>query len=387
MKPDCLILDIQLPQKNGFQVLQEIQQHNEKYFIPTIMISIENNKQVRIKAYQEGADDFFKKPIDIEEFVVKVGRHLQRKKIFDQSVLIDELTQVYNRKFLVNSLPRFFQDFKRSGQTFSVCILDIDFFKKVNDTYGHLMGDRVLRDFAQYIKGNIRSLDMIYRYGGEEFVIVFPKTTNEEAKGRLNDLIKGFSQIVFTCKEMNFSVTFSAGVFTVKDEAVTVEEALKGADRSLYEAKRLGRARVECSQMTLNAYKKSMLNISIIDDDIIIRTLLAQIMESLPIDDLELNIKVFENGPSFLQSEHANEDVNHFLILDGVMPVMDGIEVLQKVKQGINAHRYKVLMLTGRKSKNEIERALKLGADDYVTKPFSVTELQGRIERILERMK
>ena len=114
MKPDCLILDIQLPQKDGFQILQEIQKHNEKHFIPTIMISIKNNKETRIKAYQNGADDFFKKPIDIEEFVVKVNRHLQRKKIFDQSVLIDELTQVYNRKFLVDSLQRIFQDFKRT---------------------------------------------------------------------------------------------------------------------------------------------------------------------------------------------------------------------------------------------------------------------------------
>ena len=99
---------------------------------------------------------------------------------------------------------------------------------------------------------------------------------------------------------------------------------------SLYEAKRLGRARVECSQLTPNAYKKSILNISVIDDDIIIRTLLSQILESLTIDHLELNIKVFENGPSFLKSEHAKEDVNHFLILDGVMPVMDGLEVLQE---------------------------------------------------------
>ena len=85
--------------------------------------------------------------------------------------------------------------------------------------------------------------------------------------------------------------------------------------------------------------KKSILNISVIDDDIIIRTLLAQILESITIDNLELNIKVFENGPSFLKSEHAKEDVNHFLILDGVMPVMDGLEVLQKVKQGKNAQQ------------------------------------------------
>ena len=386
MKPDCLILDIQLPQKNGFQVLHEIQEHNEKNFTPTIMISVKNTKEVRIKAYQKGADDFFQKPIDIEEFVVKVNRHLQRKKAFDQSVLIDELTQIYNRKFLVNSLPGFFQNFKRTKQPFSICIVDIDLFKKINDTYGHLMGDHVLKEFAQYLKRSIRSLDMIYRYGGEEFIIIFPETIDKDVKGRLNELIQGFSQIVFTHKKGQFSVTFSAGVFTVRDEAVMIDEAISRADSSLYEAKRLGRARVECSQ-TPTSIKKDVLNISVVDDDIIIRTLLAHLLKSLTFDRVELNVKVFDNGLSFLHSEHAKEDVSHFLILDGIMPVMDGLEVLQKIKQGENAYRFKILMLTGRKSKKEIERALHLGADDYVTKPFSVTELQARIERILTRMK
>jgi len=387
MKPDCLILDIQLPHKDGFQVLQEIQAHGEKCFIPTIMISVKNSKQIRLEAYRNGSYDFFKKPIDIEEFVANVDRHLKRKQIFDQSVLIDELTQVYNRKYLVESLPRFFQDFKRSGQAFTVCIVDIDFFKKINDTYGHLMGDQVLRDFAQYLKQNIRSLDMIYRFGGEEFVIAFPKTTSEEAKGRLNELIKGFSKKIFNHNGISFSVSFSAGVFMVENELVTVEEALKNADLSLYEAKKLGRARCECAQLETNSYKKSILNVSVIDDDIIIRSLLSRMLKSLSFDHLELNIKLFENGPSFLQSDHAKEDVNHFLILDGVMPMMDGIEVLQEIKQGENSNRYKVLMLTGRNSKEEIERALKLGADDYVTKPFYVRDLQRRIERILDQMK
>ena len=136
---------------------------------------------------------------------------MQRKEIFDQSVLIDELTQVYNRKYLAESLPRFFQDFKRTKQAFSICIVDIDFFKKINDTYGHLMGDQVLRDFAQYLKQNIRSLDMIYRYGGEEFVIVFPKTTNDEAKKRLNELIKGFSQIEFIHNDVSFHCHIFSG--------------------------------------------------------------------------------------------------------------------------------------------------------------------------------
>lgn len=102
---------------------------------------------------------------------------------------------------------------------------------------------------------------------------------------------------------------------------------------------------------------------------------------------IELNIAVFENGPLFFDSGRADDGRDHFLIVDGVMPIMDGLEVLQKVKSGPYANQFSVLMLTGRKSKENIAQALKLGADDYVTKPFSMPELQARIERLLKREK
>ncbi|MEH7381963.1 diguanylate cyclase [Bacillus sp. JJ1533] len=385
MQPDCLILDLQLPNQNGFEVLKEIQEYNDKFFVPTIMISVQNDKQTRIEAYQKGADDFITKPIDLDEFIVKVKRHLERRKIFEQYVLIDELTQVYNRKFLHDSLPRFFQNFKRSKEPFSIGILDIDHFKKINDTYGHLMGDKVLRDFAQYLKQNIRSLDMLYRYGGEEFIIVFPNTTSEDASIKLTQLNKDFSKTIFTFENQSFSITFSAGVFMVTDETLAGKEAIKAADRLLYQAKRNGRARVECSQL-LNTYKKEVLNVSVVDDNFIIRTLVANALESLTFDHIELNIKVFEDGPSFLNSTHAHEDVNHLLILDGVMPNMDGIDVLRKVKVGKNFLRYRVIMLSGRNSKDDVKQALMLGADDYVVKPLNMGDFQVRIRKMLDRL-
>ncbi|WP_407407446.1 diguanylate cyclase [Peribacillus sp.] len=384
MQPDCLILDIQLPTKDGYQVLQDIHFHNEKYFIPKIMISIQNDKQSRIKAYKMGADDFISKPIDIEEFVVKIERHIQRKKIFDQSVLIDELTQVYNRRFFEDMLPRYFQDFKRNGNLFSISIIDLDHFKRVNDTYGHAMGDVVLLEFAQFIKNNIRSSDLICRYGGEEFVIIFPQTANEEARNKLTELIKIFSTKSFTYEQQHFSVSFSAGVYTVHDESITPKEAFEEADSSLYEAKRLGRARVGSIQKT--SIKKKYLNVSVIDDDIIIRTILTKILQSMDFPLYDLHIAVYEDGDSFLNSNRANENIAHFLILDGVMPTMDGIDVLKKVKKGSNADCFTVLMLTGRKSSGDIATALKLGADDYVTKPFNITDLQARMERLIKKI-
>ncbi|SFC78310.1 diguanylate cyclase (GGDEF) domain-containing protein [Bacillus sp. OV322] len=386
MQPDLLILDINLPKKNGFRLLEDIQTHNEKYFVPKIIISVQKDMKTRIKAYETGADDFIEKPIEMDLFLAKIRRHLQRKKIFDQSVLIDELTQVYNRRFFEESMKRSFHDFKRNSQPFTICIADIDHFKSINDTYGHLTGDRVLADFAGFLKDHVRSSDVVYRYGGEEFVIYFPGTSSLEAKNRITELISIFAGKVFYYKDIPFSITFSAGVYTVVDETETPKSVFKAADLLLYEAKHNGRARVESAVSVNSNYSKKTIYVSVVDDDIIIRTMLSQALKTMDINGTSLNVAVYENGVSFLDSARSREDADHFLILDGIMPEMDGLEVLQKVKQGSNAQRYTILMLTGRKSEHDIARALSLGADDYATKPFSIAELGARILRLLKRM-
>ncbi|MEH6954939.1 response regulator [Neobacillus drentensis] len=136
-----------------------------------------------------------------------------------------------------------------------------------------------------------------------------------------------------------------------------------------------------------NRSTKMPLNVSVIDDDKIIRTILERIIKAMAFEDYELNLEVFEDGLQFFETRRLEAEGEHLLIIDGVMPIMDGMEVLQKVKKiGVwgNIH---VLMLTGRKNKLDIERALKHGADDYMTKPFSIKELQARIERLIKRMK
>jgi DNA-binding response OmpR family regulator len=136
----------------------------------------------------------------------------------------------------------------------------------------------------------------------------------------------------------------------------------------------------------LGNHKKTLF-VSVIDDDALIRTMLMRILKIMVFDHYELNLEVFEDGVQFFESKRIEQPGDHFLILDGVMPVMDGIEILQKVKKIEKARNIHVLMLTGRRSELDIERALKLGADDYMTKPFSIKELQARIERLIKRMK
>ncbi|MEH7072505.1 diguanylate cyclase [Neobacillus drentensis] len=387
LNPDCVIIDLHLQDISGFQILGDFQNHNNQQFVPKIITSNINDRQTRITAYKLGADDFIEKPLDMEELTVRIERLLKRKKIFDQSVLLDELTQLYNRKFLLDVFERNIKDLIRTKQIFSIAILDLDHFKYINDTFGHLSGDKVLKTFANFLKQATRSSDTVFRYGGEEFVILFQNTNQNEGVEIVTRLINDFSKVQFNKEGGVYSVTFSAGVFTVNHPEILLESALKAADLALYKAKENGRARVEISNLTpLEQFKKTLF-VSVIDDDAIIRTMLTRILKIMNFDHYELNLEVFEDGIQFFESNRLAEIGEHFLILDGAMPVMDGIEILQKVKTIEKRRDIHVFMLTGRKSESDIERALKLGADDYMTKPFSIKEFQARIERLIKRMR
>jgi DNA-binding response OmpR family regulator len=141
---------------------------------------------------------------------------------------------------------------------------------------------------------------------------------------------------------------------------------------------------MQTEEETMNS--KTKLFISIIDNDEMIQSLLVRILNLMNIDQFEISIEAYDDGVQFFESNTLDAIGEHLLILDGVMPNMDGIEILQKVKRNVGKHVY-VLMLSARKSKSEIDKALKLGADDYMIKPFSIKELQARVLQIIQRMK
>lgn len=386
MHPDCIIIDVNLPEKSGFEVLANLKQHTNRYFVPKIMFSINNDRETRLNAFKMGADDFIGKPIDVEEFLVRIERHLERKKIFDQSVLIDELTQVYNRKFLRDSYNRFISDITRTNTAGTIAILDIDYFKKVNDNYGHVMGDKVLVEFAQFIKKSIRNTDILFRYGGEEFIILFQRALERDVKEVLTRMLERFSSIEFKEGKETFTLTFSAGIYTIANKDIDLQTALKTADEALYLAKKNGRARIESANQLQNALAKRLMHVSIVDDDALVRSILMNIFDSISLDSITLDVVAYEDGMQFFHANRLKETGLHFLVLDGIMPVMDGLEILQNVRKTTSKQSVHVLMLTGRKSEHDIAEALRLGADDYVTKPFSLTELQARITRLIKRM-
>ncbi len=156
----------------------------------------------------------------------------------------DSLTKIYNRKFLENQLQNEFKRFKRGQRPFSLIMLDIDFFKKINDTHGHLCGDFVLKSLASSISSKIRSTDTLARYGGEEFFCLLTETDINSAVHLAETLRKTVENETFTFQDIPVQLTISLGVTAMTPEIPSSEILLRKADDALYEAKRTGRNKV-----------------------------------------------------------------------------------------------------------------------------------------------
>ncbi|RXJ01913.1 response regulator [Anaerobacillus alkaliphilus] len=386
-KPDCILLDLHLPDQNGLELLETILGKSHSYFIPIIIISSDDRKETRIKGYEIGAVDFLAKPFAFDELKARIENRIRYKELISNAVLLDELTGAFNRKFFNMELNRYLYELNRRKDILSLVILDLDHFKRVNDTYGHNIGDVVLRGFAQFIMANKRSSDYLIRYGGEEFILLLPHTKREDAEIFINRLLADFAAVSFPTDKGSLSITFSAGIVEVENPNIPIEDYVKMADQALYQAKDLGRNQVIVYEDTVNeTTSHKVIRIAVIDDDPVVHQLVNDRLGKLSFGNIEVDIKSYREGESFFQSKWHNQGGRTLVLLDGIMPRMDGLEVLRKLRQDYDENSYVVLMLTGRKSEKDIVKALELGADDYLTKPFSMAELEARVKRLVKRM-
>lgn len=385
--PDCLILDLHVPDTSGFEVMRMLEQKRKKQYIPTTLISNDCLRETRLSAFRMGIDDMMCKPLDMEELVVRLERQLNNKRRLERLLFVDELTGAYNRKYMNELFAKLAADLKRTGEPFTLAMLDLDHFKQVNDSYGHLIGDQVLCGFTAFLKEHLRAGDCLIRYGGEEFVVLLPGTGLSEAKTMLARLIDRFSHVSFDCSSGAFACSFSAGAVLIDDAEQSMHKWLEAADHALYKAKVSGRKRVETAQESQDeAPSRRKINVAIVDDDAMIRTMLSEHVKECLQDQFDPEVRAFRDGEAFFEEANLSDSLPYLVILDGMMPRMDGLEVLQRIRKLANADRFTVIMLTGRKGEQDIVKALRLGADDYMIKPFSILELEARIKRLVKRV-
>jgi len=237
--PSIIIADTDLPDANGYELLKKVRNSIKTRLIPFIFITRKDHSGDRIEALETGADAVLVYPFIEDELRAIVNSRLDNYREFYLLSITDELTRLYNRRELIK---RFNEEISSTeNSVVSLSILDIDYFKKINDIYGHQVGDMVLMRLARILKERTSDSFIPARFGGEEFVIIFPGIPVKSAHSIMEDILSEFSSIVFEKDPDVFRVTFSAGLSEFPSMSSNISELLSRADQALYSAKNDGR--------------------------------------------------------------------------------------------------------------------------------------------------
>ena len=252
VKPDIILMDIKMPVMDGLEATRLIQ---ENYSIPIVGLSSHESPEIVHSASKTGMAAYITKPPKADDIdraiIIAMARHndmseLRRlNKELESLAKTDQLTGLYNRRYLMDVIQQEIQRSKRYKTTLSVIMIDIDFFKKVNDKYGHQIGDEVLVDVAKVILENVRACDIPTRFGGEEFLLALPDSDIKAAYNLAERIRLAVSAIKFNDGETDFGITVSMGISTLKNDESSLDPVIKRADGKLYDAKKTGRNKIE----------------------------------------------------------------------------------------------------------------------------------------------
>lgn len=252
---DLLIVSLTLSDYDGLRLCSQLRSLENTRQTPLLVIVEEGDTPRLVRALDMGVNDYLVRPVDRNELVARCRTQLRRKRFQDylrekfqqglELAITDSLTGLYNRRYMESHLSAMVEDGLQTGKPVSLLIFDIDFFKSVNDTYGHGAGDTVLKEFAQRISQNVRGVDLACRLGGEEFVVVMPDTDLHYAVMVAERLRQRVGENAFKIDDdLEINVTVSIGIAIVEGDCNTAEKLLEKADAALYRAKRDGRNRV-----------------------------------------------------------------------------------------------------------------------------------------------
>lgn len=244
--PEIIVLDMYMPNCNGTEIAKVIRQQDHFHSVPIIYLSAEDDVSKQLHAMSMGGDDFLTKPIDPKHFVATLHNRGRRARSLLALTIRDSLTGLYNHTHTLHLLDTEINRAKQDGRPLTYAMLDLDFFKKINDTYGHPIGDRVLRSLSLFLKQRLRKSDHVGRYGGEEFAVILSDTTLEGAETAMNEIREKFSELRQPAAGTDFTVTFSCGLAQWQGESP--QELCEKADNVLYSAKEGGRNQVMTSQ-------------------------------------------------------------------------------------------------------------------------------------------
>ncbi|KUO71205.1 MAG: hypothetical protein APF81_24220 [Desulfosporosinus sp. BRH_c37] len=377
--PDCVIVSESFISKSEIHLFKGFAYLCQENYIP-ILITLDNDNLVLRKDYLTLADDVLVYSDNLEDLFIRMIYHLKKRiQIMDQ-ILIDPMTGVKNQKLLQQEIQRQIKEMERSFERFSMVYVQVDDLFAVQKTYGYVIGHQMVKELGSFIQNSIRPADSLFRCQNEGFALVLPKTVKEDAIKLMNRLVKRFCELKFQTSVGEISITFSARVIDYVDSFESAQQCISRMtfmmDLAVANRKSIV---IDGTEEAISFTKK--LKIGIIDDDRLIRELLKNQLKDIV--DYEVDIKVFSDGEEFFNDPWHRQNARFLLIFDRIIPKMNGLEILDKIRAQYDRRRYLCLMLSSKDSEMEIALAMQRGANDYMIKPFSMKVLRARIKRLI----
>jgi diguanylate cyclase (GGDEF)-like protein len=261
--PDLVLLDVMMPEMDGLDACRLIKENETTRDIPIIFLSARDETEMKVSGLSLGADDYISKPFEAEELIARVHVAIRLKRERDQlrlsaeeasmraeqaqaRAMTDALTGLLNRYGLQHTLAREHAETRRYHRQLSCVLIDLDNFKTINDTYGHAIGDLTLQQIAGILREAVRASDTVFRYGGEEFLVLLPETDIDGAVALAEKIRASAASRPFGDGSHVFNLTLSAGASSLcPDESG--HDMIARADMALYHAKEQGRNRAEAA--------------------------------------------------------------------------------------------------------------------------------------------
>jgi len=256
---DLVILDRRLPDMDGVVLAHELKSNSDLRSRYIIMLTGEAEQEDKIEGLELGADDYITKPFQYPELLARIraGKRivdlqkelLETNRRLELLSITDGLTKLHNHRYFQDELTRAFEESHRYQRPLSLAMIDIDYFKKINDTYGHAVGDDVLRSTAALFRESVRSTDLVARYGGEEFAVMMPETPLHDGVTFAEKIRHLVESTAMQTQAGPLNITVSIGVASVPHTRIhSTKDLIVSSDRALYRAKKNGRNQVQAER-------------------------------------------------------------------------------------------------------------------------------------------
>jgi diguanylate cyclase (GGDEF)-like protein len=371
--PDVVITDWQMPGMDGTELAEAIRGHNAAPYAYVVVLTGAADEEAARRTMEVGADDLLLKPLDVaqlERKLIAAGRVTALHRRMHEDARQDTLTGLGNRLRLAEDLEVLCGRVQRYGHVYSAALFDVDDFKGYNDTAGHLAGDDVLRAVARALQQQIRTGDAVYRYGGEEFLVLLPEQSIESS-ALAAERLRAAVEALGLPHPAGGVVTVSAGVAALSDGECKPDELFELADQALYRAKAGGRNRVELHRGEA-ARKQETIRLLIADDDPAIRLVLSALAARH--EDLDLVGEAEDATQAIELTARRRPDV---VLLDFDMPGGGGVTAAMAIREANPTTR--IVALSADDSQGAQYDMSRAGAVGYLVKGAP----DGEIVRVL----